>query len=506
MSDAATSEVPESLLAAARAVVVPADLRALFERMRVELALELELPAGAAVPDPALQLVRLAAEGPWLRLRGARSVEAEAPLRVRLVHGAKDLTLGSGDLIGGPPALARRIAEALLDPAEAARTIERGAAEASRQDALRQLTRAMLATQSIDRLRAIMLLGLTSGHALGFTRAALFVYDEDGRALVGVSAVGPADETEAGRLWDALEVRSRRLADLLVDAGAGEADQRFEEFVRGIEVDVSADARDEVGEALEVSGPVLFDREQPVNPAIAALGCPREFMVCAIRLRGKPIGVLVADNRYSGAKIDPACLDLAGFLIDMMALASENLRLLESVETLARHDALTGLFNRREFETRMVEEQSRSQRLQSQCGLLLFDVDFMGKVNDARGSKAGDELLQSIGVLLRSTLRTHDIVARIGGDKFAVMITDTNGEQIKAIARRVGSQALGIGVSLSVGGSVWPRENQEFSVLYAEADAALVDAKRRGRGRAYIDGVAEPLVFVAPEDGETPFG
>ena len=249
----------------------------------------------------------------------------------------------------------------------------------------------------------------------------------------------------------------------------------------------------------------LFERERPVNPAIAALGPPREFMVAAIRLRGRTIGIVVADNRYTGARVDPEALESVGFLLDTMALASENLRLLESVETLARHDALTGLFNRREFETRMAEEQSRSQRLQSQCGLLLLDVDHLGKVNTARGHKAGDELLQSVGVLLRSTLRAHDIVGRIGGDKFAVMVTDTTVEQVQAIARRVGSQALGIGVSLSIGASVWPRENQEMSVLYAEADAALLEAKRRGRARAYLDGHAEAIVFEAPEGDETPF-
>ena len=62
---------------------------------------------------------------------------------------------------------------------------------------------------------------------------------------------------------------------------------------------------------------------------------------------------------------------------------------------------------------------------------------------------------------------------------------------------------LGIGVSLSAGGSVWPRDNLEMSVLFAEADAALVDAKRGGRGRAIVDGVGEPLVFVAPGEDES---
>jgi diguanylate cyclase (GGDEF)-like protein len=502
MTDARFPAVPASLKESVRATSVPHELRALFDQIDAPIGLELEVHAEGEPPPLALQLLRLASEGQRLRLLDVRELPAGTQPRVRLVNGTKDLVFETDSLAGGAPALARRVVDQLLEAGEAGRVVERLCREAGRHEALRRLTRAMLETHSIDRLRTIMLLGMTSGHALGLGRAALFVYDEDGRALVGVSAVGPADEVEA--LGEAAG-RERPLAELLARATEAEEEQAFEEFVRTIAVDVTPDPRDEVGLALEASRPMIFARERPVSPAIAALQPSKEFLVAAIKLRGKPIGVVVADNRYTGAPIERESLEFAGFLLDTMALASENLRLLESVETLARHDGLTGLFNRREFETRMAEEQSRSQRLGSQCGLLLFDVDHLRSVNETRGNKAGDELLQSIGVLLRSTLRTHDIVARFGGDEFAVLVTDTNEEQILAIARRVGSQALGIGVSLSVGGSVWPRDNQEFSVLYAEADAALWEAKRGGRGRARIEGRAEALVFAPPEDGETPF-
>lgn len=506
MSDARFPAVPASLKESVRTTSVPHELRALFERIDVSIGLELEVPAEGEPPPLALQLLKLADEGQRLRLVDVCALPAAAQPRARLVHGARHLVFEPATLGGGAPALARLIVEQLLDAGEAARTVERLCREAARHVAQRRLTRAMLETHSVDRLRTIMLFGMTSGHALGFNRAALFVYDEDGRALVGVSAVGPADEAEARRIWGELAARERSLEELLArSAEAGEQEQGFEELVRSIAVDVTPDPRDEVGLALASNRPMIFTRERAISPAIAALGPSKEFLVAAIKLRGKPIGVVVADNHYTGAPIEPECLEFAGSLVDTMALASDNLRLLESVETLARHDGLTGLFNRREFETRMAEEQSRSQRLGSQCGLLLFDVDHLRQVNETRGNKAGDELLQSVGVLLRSTLRTHDIVARFGGDEFAVLVTDTNAEQILAIARRVGSQALGIGVSLSVGGSVWPRDNQEFSVLYAEADAALWDAKRRGRGRAVIEGRAEPLVFTPPEDGDTPF-
>ncbi len=500
MSDLRYPGMPAELVQRVRSASVPPYLSALFGRLGVAVGLVVELPEGhevAAIPVMALQLIKLGGQGTALQPAVLVPVGAAAPLQVRLEHGERRLLLEGEQLAGGKLALARRIAAELLGPGEAAEALERFAREAPRQDALRRLTRAMLETQSIHRLRQITLLGMTSGAALGFNRAALFVYDEDSRSLVGVSAIGPNDAGEAHRIWESIETHDRTLEDLIEEHAASEVDTHLEALVRTLECPISSsDEDDEVAAALAASGPLCFNRARPVNLAIAALEPPEEFMVCAIKLRGKPLGVVVADNRFSRAPIDPEALDFISFLLDAAALVLENLRLLESVETLARHDSLTGLFNRREFETRLQEEQSRAQRLGSQCGLLLLDLDHFKAVNDTLGHRAGDELLQSVGVLLRSTLRAHDIVARFGGDEFAVLVTDTSADQVVAIARRIGAGALAQGISLSIGGSVWPREDLEFSVLFAEADASLYEAKRAGRGRACIDRVEGILVFA----------
>lgn len=497
MADDRLPGLPGELLQQVRGAVVPPYLRALFRRIGVPIGLRIEVPEGSiGLPATMLALLKLSARGITLTRPEVVIVGAEAPPRVILGHDARNLTLGPEELAAPGQPLARQIAEVLLGPAEAAEALERFAREAPRQDALRRLTRAMLSTQSIDRLRTITLLGMTAGSVLGFSRAALLVYDEDSRALVGTSAIGPYDEEEAQGIWDAIETHDKTIEEMLADYAANEVESRFEEFVRTLECSLedAADG-DEIQAALAASGPLRFTRERPVNPVIAALGPPPEFLVCAIKLRGKPLGVVIADNRYTLAPIDLSALDFISFLLDAAALVSENLRLIESVETLARHDGLTGLFNRREFETRMQEEQSRAQRLGSQCGLLMLDVDHFQAVNDTYGRKAGDELLQTIGVLLRSTLRAHDIVARFGGDEFAVLVTDTNAEQVVAIAARVGTQALEQGISLSVGASVWPRDNLDTSVLFAEADSKLWEAKRGGRCRACVEYSDGDVIF-----------
>lgn len=514
MQDARSPAIPTELAQRVRVASVPPYLRALFRRLSVPVGLVVELPEGATrLPAMVLQLCKLAQQGTKLEGPRFEAVAATAEPRVRLEHAGRSLVLDTEALLTGNVPLARLIAGELLNAAETAEALERFAREAPRQDALRRLTRAMLETQSIERLRQITLLGMTSSAALGFDRAALFIHDEEARAVVGSSAIGPFDDAEAHGIWEAIELHDKTLEELIADHMASDTESRFEAFVRTLEYDVdTAQPGDEVAAALAASGPLVFTRSlrssgplaasglftmpMPVSPVIAALEPPEEFLVSAIKLRGKPLGVVVADNRYSRAPIERESLGAVGFLLDASALVLENLRLLESVETLARHDGLTGLFNRREFETRMQEEQSRAQRLSSQCALLLLDVDHFKAVNEEHGARAGDELLQMVGVLLRSTLRAHDIVARFGGDVFAVLVTDTTGEQVAAIARRVGALALEQGISLSVGGSLWPRENLDTSVLFAEADAALYAAKKAGRGRARIEGVVDDSVFV----------
>ena len=499
MPDARFPGMLPELVQRVHAVAVPPYLRALFSRLGVPVQLIVELPTGAtSLPAMALQLCNLAGHGAALgEIQVLELPEGAAP-RVRLEHAGRSLVLDAEALAASVP-LALRIARELLDPAETAEALERFAREAPRQDALRRLTRAMLETSSIERLRQITLLGMTSSAALGLDRAALFVYDEEARALVGSSAIGPFDAAEADTLREALTLNDRSLEALISEHIAGVEDSRFEEFVRSLECDLAGAAEgDEIAAALAASAPLVFTRAAPISPVIAALAPPGEFLVSAIKLRGRPLGVVVADNRYSQAPLEREALGFIGFLLDAAALVLENLRLLESVETLARHDGLTGLFNRREFETRMQEEQSRAQRLGSQCALLLLDLDHFKAINHDQGQRAGDELLQAVGVLLRSTLRAHDIVARFGGDEFAVLVTDTNAEQAVAIARRIGAQALEQGISLSIGGSLWPRDNEDTSVLFAEADACLYAAKRDGRGRVHVEGVAGAV--FAPSD------
>jgi diguanylate cyclase (GGDEF)-like protein len=167
------------------------------------------------------------------------------------------------------------------------------------------------------------------------------------------------------------------------------------------------------------------------------------------------------------------------------------------LEKQAHTDPLTGLANRRHFFEVAEAELARSRRYETPLSLLMVDIDHFKEVNDAHGHRAGDRVLQQLAKTCLEVLRNVDVVGRVGGEEFAILLpeTDVGGAVEVAERLRTAIEAVGIpreeGVPLRVTVSVGVSSlagNANLDTLMSEADDALYDAKHRGRNRVRLFG------------------
>jgi len=171
----------------------------------------------------------------------------------------------------------------------------------------------------------------------------------------------------------------------------------------------------------------------------------------------------------------------------------------EKLETLTLEDSLTGLHNRRYFEMQLESEWKRETREQNVLTLMVIDIDYFKLYNDTYGHAEGDVCLKKVSQVLQSCLnRSADIIARIGGEEFVVMLpsVEVKGaltlaqqmrEQLQAAALTHATSPLCENVTVSIGiASVIPGDNVTALGLFKAADKALYKAKAKGRNQVLI--------------------
>ena len=160
------------------------------------------------------------------------------------------------------------------------------------------------------------------------------------------------------------------------------------------------------------------------------------------------------------------------------------------LEELTRTDQLTGLFNRRHLDTALDVEVERARRDKTPLGVLMLDIDHFKAFNDRFGHPEGDVLLRLIADMLREQLRPTDTVARYGGEEFTVLLPRSPRTEAIRVAERLRRHLAELSsgpkdahTTGSFGVAVWPDDGATGAALIAAADAALYEAKRRGRNR-----------------------
>lgn len=204
-----------------------------------------------------------------------------------------------------------------------------------------------------------------------------------------------------------------------------------------------------------------------------------------------------ADNRLSldtHALIDLGNAALCGMLILMFVHIYDGLRMQahEELERLAQTDALTGVANRGYFRHALQRSIQEAERSNGHLVLVLLDVDHFKQVNDQWGHEGGDMALQHICQILQQRLRVTDLLGRLGGEEFGLLLRHTDsagaGPLVEKLRQQIAEQPLDydgeqIALSATFGLATWPEDGRSAAELYRSADRRLYSGKARGRNQ-----------------------
>jgi diguanylate cyclase (GGDEF)-like protein len=164
----------------------------------------------------------------------------------------------------------------------------------------------------------------------------------------------------------------------------------------------------------------------------------------------------------------------------------------EEIYRLMTTDGLTQLHNKRYFDEMLDREVARAKRYKRTFSLLVFDIDLFKHVNDRFGHLAGDAILRQLGAVLLGRLRVNDVLARIGGEEFALITPEVGLDGATELAGKINRligdtrfefEGTRVGVTVSVGVAEWLTHYEDPSDLFKAADDKMYEAKRSGRNR-----------------------
>ncbi len=207
---------------------------------------------------------------------------------------------------------------------------------------------------------------------------------------------------------------------------------------------------------------------------------------------GQTLGVLALDSEKADAFRDGDQQSLES-VADICATAIQNAHYVERVKQLAYLDGLTGIFNRRFFELRIMEEIERARRYKTGMAVIMADIDQFKRLNDEFGHVLGDEVLRQVSSIFHQQLRKVDVVCRYGGEEFGILLTQANAQHALAVGEKLkkvveGWQFPGVPrtVTISAGAAAFPDHGMSRDELVRAADMALYAAKQGGRNKVCL--------------------
>ncbi|MDM5176192.1 DUF484 family protein [Massilia sp. DJPM01] len=201
------------------------------------------------------------------------------------------------------------------------------------------------------------------------------------------------------------------------------------------------------------------------------------------------------DTRFTPAM----ATDFIEHMASIIAICLENVISNEMLKYIGLTDSLTGVYNRRYIDRRLLEEIGRARRQAYRISCLYIDIDHFKQVNDSSGHQGGDEVLREVAARIKAELRLSDALGRFGGEEFVVLLIDANLDSATQVAQRILQSIAGtpfmlssgerLAVSVSIGVATLDDFERDHAIegvaqaLVAHADTALYKAKEGGRNR-----------------------
>lgn len=239
--------------------------------------------------------------------------------------------------------------------------------------------------------------------------------------------------------------------------------------------------------------------ENSADPKIYSFIQEREvcsFICVPLVTKSKKFGLVLVEHKYINA-FDEDNLRLLSIIGQQVSIALENAELYEKMHELATIDNLTGVYNRLYFQQRLQEEFETAEANKYDLSLAIFDIDHFKRFNDTFGHLFGDKVLKHICDLLKSSLRSGDIIARFGGEEFVLLFPRTGLKEAydkverlreKIAKSTIRDELVEASVTVSFGLSTYPYVSETQSDLLKMADDALYVAKNSGRNCVKVAG------------------
>src|SRR3954451_7543080 len=219
---------------------------------------------------------------------------------------------------------------------------------------------------------------------------------------------------------------------------------------------------------------------------------PEALISIPLISRARIKGVLNIYRIGEDGLFTPDEFDLAKRFADAAALALDNAEIRARLEHQAQTDSLTGLFNHRSFHERLLTALQEASRTHNPVAVLMLDIDDFKRVNDVHGHGVGDELLCALADAVRACVRPEDVVCRLGGEEFGVIMRSCDGGDAERVAMRLVKRLAELevpgvgGLTVSVGLALGPEHAMNPRELTACAEAAMMTAKVHGKNRVVL--------------------